>query len=155
MTTEEFNKEMARLNEAFKNYYGKERAALIGRVIRDLPKIYFNHKISEVLWSKEPPKIEWFHQISNEFYAKQETQIADVGDCGICNGYGWTTGRKFVEDLQREYSFAYPCTCAAGKKQCHRVKLDDGYRDLKTWDDVKGEDGFVWTGGAIWGKLGE
>lgn len=71
MKLNEFNQEAERLNEAYRNYYSKERLKIIWAVVGELPAEYFHRRVGRVLWADHPPKLDWFQSIRNEFERAQ------------------------------------------------------------------------------------
>jgi hypothetical protein len=63
MTNDEFNSQLVRLNETFKNYYSKSKAKIISNIVGEMPGYYFEKCVDKILWADRPPKIEWFQEL--------------------------------------------------------------------------------------------
>lgn len=73
MTNEEFNEQLARLNDCFKGFYNKERAKGIASTVAELPISYFKSKVDKTIWADSPPKLDWFIKIKHEYF--EQVQI--------------------------------------------------------------------------------
>ncbi len=72
MKLNEFNSQIEKLNEAYRDYYTKNRAKTIWSVVSELPIEYFSRRIDKVLWSDHPPKLDWFQNVRNAFEKSSE-----------------------------------------------------------------------------------
>ena len=72
MSPLEFDYQLQRMNEAFKNFYTKSRAKMISNIVADLPASYFDKCVDRILWQKDAPRVEWFHEIVSSFRKRQK-----------------------------------------------------------------------------------
>lgn len=74
MIATDYDFEMQRLNESFKNFYSKAKRQVIAGIVAELPGSYFSKCIDKAMWLDRPPKIDWFHEIVSYYRKKQDAK---------------------------------------------------------------------------------
>ncbi len=71
MTLQEFNEQMARLNEDYRDYYSISKMKTLWAIVGDIDASFLERKINKALWADHPPKLDWFQQIKSEWLHKK------------------------------------------------------------------------------------
>jgi hypothetical protein len=97
MILNDFNEQISKLNEAYRDYYTSNRAKVIWSVVNELPIEYFEKRIDRALWADHPPKLDWFQNVRNDYeksleYTNQDKfihpkDLSRIDVHGMINGF--------------------------------------------------------------------
>lgn len=105
MKAAEFNGQMKRLNEAYKNYYSSERMKIIWATVGEITKEFFEKEVSKALWADFPPKLDWFQNIRSKFYFTQPAVLEDIPHASEKSVFNQNRIREMINSIfQRKES---------------------------------------------------
>jgi hypothetical protein len=118
MTDVEFEFEMQRMNENFKNFYSRTKRKVIANIVSDIPIEFFSKCVEKVMWADKPPKIEWFQQLVSSYKKRQLLSAA-------------------FEDLGREKNSVFTESDISMMHEFYRRRLNGQLTDEQWYDFIE------------------
>lgn len=75
MNKQEFNQQMKRMNESYRDYYSTERLKIIWSVVSEMPANRFSKAVDKAIWADFPPKLDWFQRLKSDFHSYQAPAV--------------------------------------------------------------------------------